>query len=207
MYTCWKFLKNYDREKGLQEGSYRIRSAMWLFLVYSRERGNSSPLLDTWVKGADSIPPDPVKAIREDNSMLPAGASLLRWDTSEDKGGGKTLGFRVSYKKGNQEKVIPAYLVPMADKPGEEVRMHIQDIPFAPGEDTQLTVRPVDSSGNAGQPVSKTIRVSSGGIPLPDVPAGRLSPFPSETMCCRPHHKGRSHNSDQPDGRQLRPEQ
>jgi len=129
---------------------------------YSRESRNNAPWLEIWTNGRDSIPPQPVTSISVDTVMLPAGEALIYWNTPKDSGGGKTLGFQVSYKrKGEGEKKIPRYLIPIAGQPGEQVRMHIQDLPFKPGEVISLTIRPVDSAGNVGQPITRTIRLSA----------------------------------------------
>jgi len=147
---------------------------------YSKESGKSAPWLEVWVQGTDSIPPEPVKSIRVDIDQFPAGEALVRWDTPRDSGGGKTLGFQVSYRKGAQEIFMPRYLIPMAGNPGEEVRMHIQDLPFNPGESITLTIKPVDSAGNVGQPFTRTIKLSSN-LPVIDIPLADIKPFPPST--------------------------
>ncbi len=131
-------------------------------LCHSRESGRHDPWLEVWFNGSDSVPPDPLISAEVENKGFPAGESLVRWKTPQDNGGGKTIGFQVSYKRGNTEKSLPRYLIPMAGKTGEEVRMHIQDIPFNPGETISLTIRPVDSAGNTGDPFTKKIQLSSG---------------------------------------------
>ncbi|QTA93882.1 glycoside hydrolase domain-containing protein [Desulfonema magnum] len=129
---------------------------------HSKEKGSNAPWLEVWFQGTDSVPPEPVKSAKVETEGFPAGEALVRWKTPHDKGGGKSLGFHVSYKKGNTKKSLPRYLIPMAGKSGEEVRMHIQDIPFNPGEKISLTIRPVDNAGNIGNPFTKKIQLSSG---------------------------------------------
>lgn len=143
---------------------------------YSRESRGSAPWLEIWTDGKDSIPPETIKTIKVDTDGLPAGQALVRWKTPEDQGGGKTLGFQVSYKKGNREKAIPRSLIPMAGKPGEEVRMHIQDLPFKSGETIGLVIIAVDSSGNLGAPFAKTIQLSSNPR-LVSIPETNIKPF------------------------------
>ena len=149
---------------------------------YSKESGESAPWLEVWVQGIDSIPPEPVKSIRIETVQFPAGEALVLWNTPKDYGGGKTLGFQVNYKMGGQEKSIPRYLIPMAGKPGEEVRMHIQDLSFKSGELISLTISPVDSVGNVGQPLTKTMKLSSN-LCLLDIPEADIKPFsPSKNL-------------------------
>jgi len=146
---------------------------------YSRESG-SIPYLEIWTEKKDSVPPEAIKGIEFDTKEFPAGEALIRWITPEDSGGGKTLGFQITYKKEEIEKPIPRYLIPMAGKPGEEVRMHIHDIPFKPGEVISLIIRPVDSAGNTGNHLTKELTVSSGSD-MPNIPEPDIEPFPSDT--------------------------
>jgi len=149
--------------------------------LYSRESGNSGPWLEVWFQGKDSIPPEPLKSITVDTRSFPAGEALVSWLTPVDHGGGKTLGFNVGYKRNSKEKVMPRYLIPMAGKPGEEVRMHIHGLPFKPGELISLTIRPVDSTGNVGKPYTETVRMSSNPR-MVDIPKSDIKPFSPSTM-------------------------
>lgn len=128
---------------------------------YSRENSRSASWFEVWVDGTDTIPPDSVTSIRVDNKRFPPGEALVLWNTPKDFGGGKTLGFQVSYERDGHVEQIPRYLIPMAGKQGQEVRMHIHDLPFRPGELVTVIIRPVDSSGNVGQPFIQTIKLSS----------------------------------------------
>ena len=129
---------------------------------YSRESGKSAPWLEVRVDGMDRIPPAPVSSISNITSRLPAGQAVLEWVTPGDTGGGKTIGFFVQYKTDNNARKVPRYLVPMAGKVGEKVKMHLQDLAFKPGQEVTISVRPVDSAGNMGESFSQTIQVSSG---------------------------------------------
>ena len=128
---------------------------------YSKESGKSAPWMEVWVEGVDSLPPETVKSINVEIDALPAGEALIRWKSPKDNGGGKTLGFHVTYTSELVEKSIPRYLIPMAGKAGEEVKMHIRDLTFQPGEVIDLTIKPVDSAGNIGKPYTRKIRLSS----------------------------------------------
>jgi hypothetical protein len=145
-------------------------------LCYSKESGITAPYLEVWVKGTDDIPPEPVKTIRVDIEQFPTGEALVFWNTPKDYGGGQTLGFNIYYKRGDQEKQIPRYLIPMAGKAGEEVRMHIHDLPFKPGEMIALIIKSVDSAGNVSQPFIKTIQLSSNPRSM-NVPKADINPF------------------------------
>ncbi|MCM2283281.1 MAG: DUF4091 domain-containing protein [Desulfobacula sp.] len=128
---------------------------------YSRENREKAPWLEIWFDGHDNIPPDTVQDIRIETNNLPEGEALVIWKTPVDKGGGKTLGFHVTYERNKIIKDIPRYMIPMASESDEEVRMHLRDLFFLPGEKITLTIRPVDSSGNIGKPLIKEIALSS----------------------------------------------
>jgi len=149
--------------------------------IYSRESDRSAPWLEVWFQGQDSIPPDSIPSINVTTAEFPAGQALVSWKTPLDRGGGKTLGFHVSYKRGVKEKAMPRYLIPMAGKAGEEVRMHVHDLSFKPGELISLTIRPVDSAGNIGPPFTKAIRVSANPH-LADIPKANVEPFLPSTI-------------------------
>ncbi len=150
--------------------------------LYSRESGDRSPYLEVCVQGTDTVPPEAVQSLQVDTAGFPAGEALLRWHTPPDAGGGKSLGFNVSFRRGNSEKDrdMPRYLIPMAGNSGEEVKMHIQDMNFAAGETIALSVSAVDSAGNAGQPFTKTVELSKG-CEMPFIPEADVSPFPPQS--------------------------
>ncbi len=130
---------------------------------YSRKKYGSGPWLEVWTNGTDIDPPEGISSIQVKTRNFPPGEALVTWKTPRDYGGGKTLGFQVDYcREGEDEKLMPRYLVPMAGKPGEEVLMHIHDLPFEPGEVIRLTIRPVDTAGNIGPAITKIVKLSSG---------------------------------------------
>jgi hypothetical protein len=129
--------------------------------LYSRESGKNIPWLEVWTSGTDTIPPDAISDISEENIPLQAGEALLTWESPEDHGGGKTIGFLVSYKDNEKIKQFPRYMIPLAGAAGEKVLMHIQDLNFNPGKILDVTIKPVDSAGNIGLPYTQKIKLSS----------------------------------------------
>lgn len=146
---------------------------------YSREARHGKPWLTIWTEGTDTVPPQAIKAIEIETLDFPSGEVLVSWKTPADVGGGKTLGFEVSYLRGNHKNSMPRYLIPMAGKTGEPVRMHIQDLDLKAGEEIDLSIRPVDSAGNIGPAFIRRIRVSSGVAPL-HLPPPDAWPFPAK---------------------------
>ncbi len=144
--------------------------------IYSRESGKSAPWMEIWVSGKDIIPPEEITFIEVDINDFPAGQALVRWQTPEDHGGGKTMGFHISYIADGDERHVPRYLIPVAGKPNEIVQMHIQDIPFKPGEIIDLIIKPVDSAGNVGKAFRKKIQLSQG-QQMPEIEASDILPF------------------------------
>lgn len=150
--------------------------------IHSREQSGSAHWLEVWVDGEDKIAPEPITGIKVNTSGFPAGEALVRWTTPADRGGGTTLGFHVTYKAGGKTSEMPRYLIPMAGWEGKEVRMHIQDLPFKPGETIELTIRPVDSAGNSGPAFTKSVRLSSTPVAFP-IARADVKPFqPSENL-------------------------
>ncbi len=145
----------------LRKGKFKLTHFPNRF-CHSRESGKSGPWLEVWTQGADTVPPGPIRSIEADTKGFPAGEALIRWQTPEDDGGGKVLGFHVTYMQGDTEKSVPRYLIPMAGRPGEDIRMHIRDIPFQAGEMLALAIRSVDSVGNVSDPFRKAVRLSVG---------------------------------------------
>jgi hypothetical protein len=148
--------------------------------LYSKESGDSAPWLEIWVKGSDSVPPEPVQNIKVEMEGMPPGEAIISWDTPKDRGGGKTLGFIVTYDNGREKHSFPRYLIPMAGFAGDSVRMHIHDLPFQGGESITLTIRPVDNAGNIGPPFKETLRFSSN-IAVKDIPASQFMLFKPNT--------------------------
>ncbi len=127
----------------------------------SHEQKQYAPYLEVWVGGEDHQAPEPVKGVSVKTEGFPAGEALVTWKTPADRGGGRTLGFNVSYTVGERTAEMPRYLVPMAGEPGQEVRMHIQDLGLAAGELVGVAISPVDSAGNVGEAFEEKIKVSA----------------------------------------------
>jgi len=150
--------------------------------IYSHEQSNGAPWMEVWVGGADIQAPDAVseKGLTVQTEGYPAGQVMVTWLTPGDQGGGKTLGFNVSYKSGDQQAQMPRYLIPMAGPVGEPVRMHIQDLPFKAGQEITLTISAVDSTGNVGKPLTKAIKLSDKPAVFPFA-KGDIEPFAPST--------------------------
>ena len=150
--------------------------------IYSHEQNDGAPWLEVWVDGTDTQAPEAVseKGLEVNTKDYPAGQALVTWLTPADKGGAKTIGFNVTYKAGDQEQAIPRYLVPMAGPVGKPVRMHIQDLPFTAGEQITLTISAVDSAGNVGKPLVKTVRLSANPAVFP-IAKAEIDPFAPST--------------------------
>lgn len=149
---------------------------------YSSESGRSALWLEIWTNGEDSTPPGQIESIKVETDHLPDGEALVRWKTPEDKGGGKTLGFNVTYeRKGIAVETMPRYLIPVAGYAGEEVRMHIQDLPFMPGEEIELVISPVDNTGNIGKPFKKTIKLSTGSN-ITEIKKADIKPYQNDSV-------------------------
>jgi hypothetical protein len=130
--------------------------------VYSRESRNNAPWLEIWLGGADKFAPAPVTSLKVLTDGLPGGEAIIEWSTPDDAGGGRTLGFLASYQNERGRFPVPRYLIPMAAHAGERVRMHFRDMGFSAGESLELTLQPVDGSGNIGPAYSQEIMLSAG---------------------------------------------
>ena len=148
--------------------------------IYSREHAADAHYLEVWVDGEDKTPPEAITGITVHTADFPAGEALVRWKTPADGGGGKPLGFRVTYKAGGQEKEMPRYLIPMGGWAGKDVRMHVHDLPFKPGEQIELSIRPVDSAGNVGEAFTEKFALSANPRVLP-IAAADVKPFAPST--------------------------
>ena len=73
----------------------------------------------------------------------------------------------------------------MAGKPGDEVKMHIKDLPFKPGQEIVLSIKAVDGAGNIGNPFSQNIQVAFNQLPI-HIKEPDISPFPpnSDLLKC-----------------------
>lgn len=161
--------------------------------IFSREQSSSAPWLEVWVNGADSVPPPAVTDIAATTDNLPAGEAIVTWTTPADSGGGKTLGFNVSFATGGKPQApkgsgqVPRYLIPFAGPPGQQVRMHLAGLSIPPvlgaasaGAAVTLTISAVDSAGNVGPPASKAIRVSAEPAAM-ELPDAGIEPFAPST--------------------------
>lgn len=144
--------------------------------LYSRESFISKPWMAVWPGPSDDQPPEPVSGIETETRGLPAGQAVVTWKSPADPGGGRTLGFQVTYADGGKRIAVPRYLIPMAKAPGERVRMHLRDLPLEPGQLVRLTIQPVDAAGNVGAAVSQDIPLSPK-LPL-SIPLADVRPFP-----------------------------
>jgi hypothetical protein len=140
--------------------------------VASREAGaGSAPYLVVYLGEKDTEPPGKPGELRSDAADLPAGEAWLSWLTPADVGPAGTLGFFVTV----DGKPVPRYLIPVAGKAGERVRMRLRDLGLAAGARVEGAVKAVDGAGNIGPPATATITVS--GHVAPELPGRRAKPF------------------------------
>lgn len=135
--------------------------------VHSRESGEkNAPYLIVHLGERDEKPPAAPTGLKADNGDLPQGETRLTWITPEDQGAAGTLGFFVTV----DGKEVPRYLIPVAGKPSEAVRMHLRDLGLKAGAKVVVAVRAVDGAGNVG-PASELAVVVSDRVakPLPGV--------------------------------------
>ena len=133
--------------------------------VHSRESGAAgAPYLTVVLGPEDQAPPLAPGGFEADPAVLPAGEAWVSWATPRDEGPAGTIGFFVRV----DGKEVPRYLIPLAGKAGERVKMHLRDLGLAPGAEVPLAVRAVDGAGNIGPEAGMTVRVSGRvAAPLP----------------------------------------
>ncbi len=133
--------------------------------IHSRESGAATaPYLTIFLGPQDRQPPAAPGELRSEVKDLPAGEAWVSWTTSEDQGGAGTTGFFVTV----DGKEVPRYLIPLAGKKGERVRMHLRDLGLSPGAEVAMSVRAVDGASNVGPAANAKLRVSSKvAAPLP----------------------------------------
>lgn len=125
--------------------------------IHSRESGaENAPYLTVILGAEDTAPPAAPTGLADEVGELPAGEAWLSWVTPKDEGPAGTIGFLVSVDGVE----LPRYLIPLAKKPGERVRLHLRDQKLAPGAEASVKVRAVDAAGNIGAATEKRIRVS-----------------------------------------------
>jgi hypothetical protein len=126
--------------------------------IHSRESSAATaPYLTVYLGPEDRRPPAAPSELHSEVHDLPAGEAWVSWTTPADAGDAGTIGFFVS--AGGKE--VPRYLIPVAKKPGESVRMHLRDLDLKPGAEVEIVVRAVDGAGNIGPAASAKVRVSS----------------------------------------------
>lgn len=147
--------------------------------VYSKDQNaGSAPWLEVWTSGTDKQAPEAIReaSFKVETKNMPAGEALLTWQSPADKGGAKTLGYNVTLKNGKQSMPLPRYLIPMAGQESQTVRMHIQDLDLKSGAEIEVSISPVDTAGNVGAPLVKTIKVSDTPAVF-DIEKTKLTPF------------------------------
>lgn len=137
------------------------------------------PYFTVRLGATDRSAPRAVRTLRADPADaadLPADEALVKWVTPEDVGPAGTIGFQVRFARGNAFRwetatPVPRYMIPLAGRPGDEVRLHLRGVGLRPGTPVTVGVRPVDGAGNVGPestvrlPLSRTPRQ----VTIPDV--------------------------------------
>ncbi len=136
--------------------------------VHSRQAQPAyAPYLTVYLGADDRTPPAAPTELRGETEGRTAGETWLSWVTPKDEGPAGTVGFFVRVG----DKDVPRYLIPLAGKPGDRVRMRLRDLDLPPGADIQATVRAVDGAGNVGPEAEATVKVSPrSGWSLPGKP-------------------------------------
>jgi hypothetical protein len=125
--------------------------------VHSRQaRPAFAPYLTVYLGAEDKAPPAAPTELRAENSDPPTGAQWLSWVTPKDEGPAGTVGFFM--RVGDKE--VPRYLIPLAGKPGDRVRMRLRDLDLTPGATVKVAVRAVDGAGNVGPAAEASVSIS-----------------------------------------------
>ena len=126
--------------------------------IHSRESGKANaPYLTVKVSAKDSAPPAAPGALLGESGDLPAGEAWVSWQTPKDEGVAGTIGFMVDVNGVS----LPRYLIPLAGKAGDRVRMRLRDLKLAPGAEATVIVRAIDAAGNIGKGAEGRVQVSS----------------------------------------------
>lgn len=147
--------------------------------LHSRESGTATaPYLTVFLGSEDKRPPAAPSELHSEVGDLPAGEAWVSWTTPVDEGGAGTIGFFVNV----DGKEVPRYLIPVAKKAGESVRMHLRDLNLKAGAAVEIAVCAVDGAGNIGPAATGKVRVSNrSATPLPGhspTPFSPTSPTP-----------------------------
>ncbi len=117
----------------------------------------SAPYFTVALGPADRSPPPRPTGLASEVADLPAGEAFVTWATPADVGPAGTIGFLVDVAG----KEAPRPLVPLANRPGASVRMHLRDLGLEPGAKVAVTVRAVDGAGNRGPEARLDVAVSA----------------------------------------------
>ncbi len=148
--------------------------------LYSRAAGaGRAPYLVLTVIGEDKQPPLaptefagttdydrwPGGYTQANARAMPRGEAIVRWRTPVDRGKAGVVGFHVRVSQDDtfhwdKAAEAPRYLVPLAGKPGEMVRMHLRDLPLDPARPVTIGVKAVDAAGNVGPAATGSVRLS-----------------------------------------------
>ncbi len=147
--------------------------------VHSRESGPANaPFFTVWLGPEDRQPPAEPTGLESSCDGLPAGEAWVSWNTPQDRGAAGCVGFFVRV----DGKETPRFLVPLAGKPGERVRMRLRDLPLPAGKTVEVEVVAVDGAGNRSEPARTRVRVSetkASSLPgKPGTPFTEAAPLP-----------------------------
>src|SRR5262249_9122239 len=132
---------------------------------------HSAPYFIVFLGAKDTEPPGKPADFRSENAVLPAGEASLSWTTPADVGPAGTVGFFVTV----DGKEVPRYLIPLAGKPGERVRMRLRDLGLKAGASVEVGVPAVDGAGNVGTPATAMVKLSDHAMPT--LPGAKGKPF------------------------------
>ncbi len=141
-----------------REGEKFTRDGFPNRFVASKDSNRASaPYLTVDLGAEDRKPPAAPFNLESDPADLPEGEAQVSWSTPEDSGEAGTVGFFATL----DGRPIPQYLVPLARRPGEVVRMHLRDLGPKPPPTPTLAVRAVDGAGNFGPESRARVRLST----------------------------------------------
>jgi hypothetical protein len=125
--------------------------------VFSKDSNRASaPYLTVELGAVDKSHPEAPGDLRAEAGDLPAGEAWVSWTTPRDEGPSGTVGFFATLDGVD----LPRYLIPLAKRPGERVRMHLRDVGTGKPGELKLAVRAVDGAGNQGPATESKIRLS-----------------------------------------------